>query len=215
MAYGTGDVRAESPLPALGWSPRSRRTPTLAGSASTTSPSTCLTLPAPGATCPAGVTTTEVRGNGKDRRGRSRPTLFFPASACGPCSLRARCVGGTGPRSLMLNHHEPLLQQARVAERIPGVRRRLRRRPIIERKIAHLKRHGLGKARWIGQRKVELQARPTATLVNLERLLVLDSLPGSSRHGTPPDRSAATTRSGFHRPVGKPARASFGTQHPT
>lgn len=32
----------------------------------------------------------------------------------------------------------------------------------------------MGKARWVGRRKVELQARLTATLVNLERLLVLD-----------------------------------------
>jgi hypothetical protein len=56
------------------------------------------------------------------------------------------------------------------------VRRKLRRRPVIERKIAHFKRHGMGKARWVGRRKVELQARLTATLVNLERLFVLDSL---------------------------------------
>jgi hypothetical protein len=74
----------------------------------------------------------------------------------------------------VLNHHERLLQQARAAERTPLVRGKLRRRPVIERKIAHLKRHGLGKARWIGQRTVELQARLTAMLVNLERLVVLD-----------------------------------------
>jgi hypothetical protein len=54
------------------------------------------------------------------------------------------------------------------------VRRKLRRRPVIERKIAHFKCRGMGKARWVGRRKVELQARLTATLVNLERLLVLD-----------------------------------------
>ena len=138
----------------------------------------------PQATCPAGVVATEVRGNGNDRRGRSRATLFFPASACGPCLLRARCVGGTGPRTLMLNHHELLLQEARAAERVPRVRRKLRRRPIIERKIAHFKRHGMGKARWVGRRKVELQARLTATLVNLERLFVLDSFarPQPARH---------------------------------
>jgi hypothetical protein len=86
----------------------------------------------------------------------------------------------------MLNHHERLLQQARVAEQTLRVRRKLRRRPVIERKIAHLKRHGLGRARWIGQRKVELQARLTATLANFERLLALDGLAGA-----PPTRQAA------------------------
>jgi hypothetical protein len=68
------------------------------------------------------------------------------------------------------------MQQARAAEQSPRVRRKLRRRPIVERKIAHLKRHGMGRARWVGRRKVELQARLTATLVNLKRLFVLGSL---------------------------------------
>lgn len=84
----------------------------------------------------------------------------------------------------MLNHHERLLQQARVAEQTPLVRGKLRRRPIIERKIAHLKRHGLGKAHWVGRRRVELQARLTAMLVNLERLLVLEGLDSSANRET-------------------------------
>jgi hypothetical protein len=44
-----------------------------------------------------------------------------------------------------LHAHEVLLQQARAAEQSPGVVRKLRRRPIVERKIAHLKRHGMGR----------------------------------------------------------------------
>jgi hypothetical protein len=91
----------------------------------------------------------------------------------------------------VLNHHERLLQQARAAERTPLVRGKLRRRPVIERKIAHLKRHGLGKARWIGQRKVELQARLTATLVNLDRLVVLDVLDNFALASGQPARHAA------------------------
>jgi hypothetical protein len=75
----------------------------------------------------------------------------------------------------MLNQHEPLLQRARAAERTLRVRRKLRRRAVIERKVGHLKRRGMGKARWVGLRRVELQARLTATLVNVERLLVLGS----------------------------------------
>jgi Transposase DDE domain/Transposase domain (DUF772) len=184
MAYGTGDVRAEAA--AAGTRMVAKVPPHAnAGRFGKHDFTVDLSDPTrPRATCPAGVTTTEVRGNGKDRRGRSRPTLFFPAGACGPCSLRARCVGGTGPRSLMLNHHEQLLQQARVAEQTLLVRGKLRRRPIIERKIAHLKRHGLGKARWVGRRRVELQARLTAMLVNLERLLVLEGLDSSANRET-------------------------------
>jgi len=186
MAYGTGDVRAE--VAAAGATVVAKVPPHANGGRFGKHDFTVdLSDPErPRATCPAGVTTTEVRGNGKDRRGRSRATLFFPASACGPCPLRARCVGGSGPRSLMLHPHEPLLQQARAAERTPPVRRKLRRRPVIERKVAHLKRRGLGKARWTGRRKVLLQARLTATLANFERLLVRDGLGGEQ-----PARQAA------------------------
>jgi transposase len=191
MAYGTGDVRAE--VAAAGATVVARVPPHAnAGRFGKHDFTVDLSDPArPRATCPAGVTATEVRGNGKDRHGRSRPTLFFPTSACGPCPLRTRCVGGSGPRSLMLNHHERLLQQARAAERTPLVRGKLRRRPVIERKIAHLKRHGLGKARWIGQRKVELQARLTAMLVNLERLVVLGVLDTFALASGQPARHAA------------------------
>jgi transposase len=183
MAYGAGDVRAE--VAAAGATVVAKVPPHAnAGRFGKHDFTVDLADPArPRATCPAGVVATEVRGNGRDRRGRSRATLFFPASACAACPLRARCVGGTGPRTLMLNHHELLLQQARAAEHVPGVRRKLRRRPVIERKIAHLKRHGLGRARWVGRRKVLLQARLTATLVNLERLFVLDGF--ASRQPAP------------------------------
>lgn len=170
MAYGTGDVRAEVAQAGARVVAKVPRTPTRDGSASTTSPSTCRTLtglrrPVPPEWSPP----------------RCAATAATTAVAPGPhCSSRparavlARCVGGAGPRTLMLNHHEGLLQQARAAEQGPRVRRKLRRRPVIERKIAHFKRHGMGKARWVGRRKVELQARLTATLVNLERLFVLD-----------------------------------------
>jgi transposase len=96
MAYGTGDVRAE--VAAAGATVVAKVPPHAnAGRFGKHDFTVDLSDPErPRATCPAGVTATEVRGNGKDRRGRSRPTLFFPASACGPCSLRARCVGGTG-----------------------------------------------------------------------------------------------------------------------
>ncbi len=61
----------------------------------------------------------------------------------------------------------------RRAQRTPAVRAKLRLRPGIERKIAHLKAHGLGQARYRRRPKVLLQARLTATMVNLQRLFVL------------------------------------------
>ncbi len=51
----------------------------------------------------------------------------------------------------------------------------------IERKIAELKAHGLRRARYWGSRKVLLQARLTALLVNLKRLFTLGVLEGTPR----------------------------------
>jgi hypothetical protein len=97
LAYGTGDVRAE--VAAAGATVVARVPPHAnAGRFGKHEFTVDLSDPArPRATCPAGVAATEVRGNGKDRRGRSRPTLFFPTSACGP----ARC----GPAALAAAGH--------------------------------------------------------------------------------------------------------------
>jgi hypothetical protein len=45
---------------------------------------------------------------------------------------------------------------------------------VIERKLAEGKRHGMRKARYRGRRKVLLQQRLAAGLLNLKRLFVLD-----------------------------------------
>ena len=59
--------------------------------------------------------------------------------------------------------------------------RKLRRRSLVERKLAELKMHGLGKARYRGQRKILLQLRLTAGMVNLKKLFTLESRPDSRR----------------------------------
>lgn len=120
MAYGTGDVRAEV---AQAGARVVAMVPLHANAGRFGKHDFAVDLSDPDrpqATCPAGVVATEVRGNGRDHRGRSRATLFFPAGACGPCPLRARCVGGTGPRTLMFNHHEGLLQQAAPPSKFHG-----------------------------------------------------------------------------------------------
>jgi len=58
-----------------------------------------------------------------------------------------------------------------------ALRERLRPRAKIERKISELcRRHGLRQARYRGQRKTELQAVLTATMVNIKRLTLLASM---------------------------------------
>jgi hypothetical protein len=132
----------------------------------------------PSATCPAGHTTTRW-GWARDHHGRRVPSLVFGAALCRACPLRERCTTSPKGRRIVLNFHEARLQAARIEQATPVIRRRLRRRSLVERKLAELKMHGMGKARYRGARKVLLQLRLTAALVNTKRLFTLEEPHGS------------------------------------
>lgn len=127
----------------------------------------------PSATCPAGHTTTAT-GAGRDHKGRRVTVLKFADELCGACPLRASCTTSPRGRRVTLNFHERRLQAARAEQQRPATRRKLRRRAVIERKLAEAKRHGAGKARYRGARKVLLQQRLTAGLLNIKRLFTID-----------------------------------------
>jgi transposase len=133
------------------------------------------------ATCPAGHTTTDA-GWGQDGKGRRVRVLRF-GHRCSTCALRSQCTSRAGGRIVTLNFHEARLQAARATQARPSTRRKLRRRSLVERKLAELKMHGLGKARYRGQRKTLLQLRLTAGMVNLKKLFTLDiDLAGAPSH---------------------------------
>ena len=128
----------------------------------------------PSATCPAGHTTTTT-GASSDHKGRRVTVLKFADELCEACPLRARCTTSTHGRWLTLNFHEARLQAARAEQARPATKRKLRRRALIERKLGEGKRHGMGKARYRGTRKVLLQQRITAAMLNLKRLFTIDA----------------------------------------
>ncbi len=132
----------------------------------------------PSATCPAGHTTTDWAWT-RDHKGRRVVQLRFGERCCG-CPLRARCTTSASGRVIGLNFHEARLQAARAAQARPSTRRKLRRRAVIERKLAEGKRHGMGKARYRGARKVLLQQRLTAGLLNIKRLFATDLVLGGA-----------------------------------
>lgn len=129
----------------------------------------------PSATCPAGHTTTDA-GSSRDPKGRQVTVLRF-GDRCAGCHLREQCTTSRAGRSITLNFHEHRLQAARAEQARPATRRKLRRRPLVERKIAELKMHGLGKARYRGERKNLLQLRLTAGMVNIKKLFTLETDP--------------------------------------
>jgi transposase len=127
----------------------------------------------PSATCPTGQTATHTTRS-RDHKGRPVTVLWFGAGVCGACPLRQRCTTNTGGRSITLNFHEARLQAARAEQLQPATRRKLRRRAVVERKLAEGKRHGMGKARYRRTRKVLMQQRLIAGMLNLKRLFTID-----------------------------------------
>jgi hypothetical protein len=123
-------------------------------------------------TCPAGVVATEGRPT-RDHKGRPATLFVFPAERCAACPMRDRCVGGAGPRTIMVGMHESRMAKARAAQEDPGVKALLRRRAKVERKIAHLQQLGMRQARYRGRRKTKLQATLAAVVANFTRLAVL------------------------------------------
>ncbi len=169
MAYGDGDTRAE--VEAVGAKVVAKVPPThnsgyFAKTEFTIDPD------APSATCPAGVTATRTRRR-RDDKGRATVFLMFDENVCAACPLRPRCVKGRGGRTIAINVHEARLVEARAQAERPAVKRKLRRRAVIERKIDHLQDLGAKKARYRGRRKTKLQAFLAATVANLTRLDLL------------------------------------------
>lgn len=130
---------------------------------------------APSAACPAGHTTTDAWST-TDHKGRPTVMLHFDVETCNACPLRAQCVKGSGPRTITLNIHEARLIKARRDQQRPSIKRKLRRRAVIERKIDHLHDLGAKKARYRGRRKTKLQALLAATVANIGRLDALGAL---------------------------------------
>lgn len=124
------------------------------------------------ATCPAGHTSSTA-GWGRDGKGRRVRVIRF-GDRCSTCPQRSRCTTRAEGRVVTLNFYEARLQAARAEQVRPATRRKLRRRSLVERKLAELKMHGVGKARYHGQRKTLLQLRLTAGMVNLKRLFTIE-----------------------------------------
>lgn len=175
MAYGDGDTRQA--VEARGTKMIAKVAPTRNGGRF---PKTDFQIhpEAPSATCPAGHTTADARP-AADHKDRPSLRLTFDAEVCAECPLRARCVKGGGPRTITLSVHEARMAEARAEQARPAIKAKLRRRPVIERKIDHLQDLGMKKARYRGRRKTKLQALLAATVANFGRLVVLGAFGGT------------------------------------
>lgn len=172
-AYGDGDTRVA--VEATGAKVTAKTQPP-ASTGKFTKTDFVIDPEALSATCPAGQTATNA-GWGRDHKGRRVRVIRFGAERCGGCALREQCTTSASGRVVVLNFHEGRLQAARAEQARPATRRKLRRRSLVERKLAELKMHGVGKARYRGERKALMQLRLTAGLVNMKKLFTLTTIP--------------------------------------
>jgi hypothetical protein len=171
MAYSDGDVREA--VEELG-AEMVAKVPPVTNAGRFPKTDFVIDLGAGQVTCPAGQTTTDVRLS-KDHKGRAAITFVFGAHVCGVCPLRDACTTAKGGRTIVVGAHHDRIEAARVAQREPGTKELLRRRPKVERKIDHLQDLGMRHARYRGRRKTRLQALLAATVANFKRLVVLNA----------------------------------------
>jgi len=114
-------------------------------------------------TCPAGI---------QCRIKLSPSVVRFPASACGPCSLRSRCTGAADRRgrSLAIHSQEKLLLTLRARRATRDGRVQLRERITVEHSLAAIAAIQGPKARYKGTRKNTLDLRRCAAVANLQVL---------------------------------------------
>ena len=99
-------------------------------------------------TCPAGVRVQIRRGSDGDDTARF-------ASACTQCDQRQLCTTAKSGRTIRVGKHEAVLADARDRQRAPTWKADYHAtRPIVERRLAHLKR------RWHGGRRARVRGRP-------------------------------------------------------
>jgi len=112
-------------------------------------------------TCPAGVTTEQLRKHGQGVR-----VFQFAAEVCGSCPLREQCVKGSGGRSVQVHPQEALLKAARVLQESPAFREYRTRRQAAEHRIARLVQLGIRQARYFGSPKTLFQLSMAAAVAN-------------------------------------------------
>jgi transposase len=121
--------------------------------------------------CPAGHTSRDW-GHIPDRHGKPSLRVRFPLALCRSCPLHSRCTP-TSAKVLILRPDEAsynALQEARKRQETPEFRTIYAKRAGVEGTVAQAVRTcELRRSRYIGQKKLNLQALLTATAMNVLR----------------------------------------------
>jgi hypothetical protein len=112
----------------------------------------------------AGVVTCPAK---KKARIKNSEKVLFPETACSHCKLKPSCTESRA-RSIKLHRMEPLLIELRARQKTPTGRAQLRRRVVVEHRLARIDAIQGPKARYRGARKNELDVNRAAAIANLE-----------------------------------------------
>jgi len=121
--------------------------------------------------CPAGCRTMVWNHNEKTEK----ITFFFNEADCGNCELRQKCTVQKR-RTITISEHYELLKRAREYNKTDDFKEDMKQRAHIEPKQGEMKRHhGLQRAKYWGLSKMNIQATLSAIVVNVKRLVTLNS----------------------------------------
>lgn len=136
-----------------------------------------IDLAAETVTCPAGKTT-RIWHWSKSNGHRVR-RFTFPASVCNTCALRSKCTTKSGMKSygrtVTLHPQEALLQAARAFQRTAAFVDCVRRRQVVEHRLARLVQLGIRQSRFFGRLKTKFQLLMAATVANFTLIMNADA----------------------------------------
>jgi hypothetical protein len=111
-------------------------------------------------TCPAGKTTTTFHLSPEGGK------TFVFGCACADCPLRSACTTSKSGRSVSVPVQEAQLQAARAYQKTPEGKALLRKRVVVEHRLARLGQLGIGQARYCGHTKTRFQLMMACSLAN-------------------------------------------------
>jgi len=136
-----------------------------------------IDLEAETVSCPAGETTDSYRF--VKVKGQTVRQFFFPVSVCHACELHDKCttkscLTGSG-RTVTIHPQEPLLQAARIFQGTEEFQDSVKRRQVVEHRLARLVQLGIRQSRFLGRIKTKFQLMIAATVANFTLVMNADA----------------------------------------
>lgn len=110
-------------------------------------------------TCPAGNT---IGKYSTDKTGKH----YSFGSRCSACPLKSLCTTAKSGRTITVHPQEAVIQEARRYQKTPEGRAHLRRRFIVEHRLARLGQLGISQARYKGRKKTRIQLMISCAIAN-------------------------------------------------